>query len=71
MATLYSNKINESILNTLQNEIVPLYFDRDGNDIPTNWINNMKNARQLVKSEFSTTRMLKEYTEKLYLPLQI
>ena len=59
----------ESILGLLQNDILPLYYDRDENNIPQLWIQNMKNSRDLIKNEFSTTRMLAEYLEKLYLPL--
>ncbi|HVZ66967.1 MAG TPA: alpha-glucan family phosphorylase [Patescibacteria group bacterium] len=66
---LDTDKVNESILGTLEAEIIPLYFNRDSNNVPTLWIENMKRARNLILSEFSTTRMLKEYIELLYTPL--
>ncbi len=65
---LADESINASILDTLEQKIIPLYFDRQEN-VPNGWVANMKNARELVKNQFSTTRMLKEYIEKLYLPL--
>ena len=66
---LDSDKINESILASLENEIIPLYFDRDEKDVPKLWIENMIRARHLIKDRFSTARMIKDYIEQLYLPL--
>ena len=63
------NKINESILNTLEQKVIPLYFDRDQNGIPQKWIVNMINARKLIIERFSTKRMLQDYIDQLYLPL--
>lgn len=66
---LEDNHVNQSIMKNLKENILPLYFDRDANGIPQNWLRNMKNCRELIKNDFSATRMLKEYVEKLYLPL--
>lgn len=66
---LDNDKINASILDALEQNIIPLYFDKNGNSKPEGWIQNMKNARDLIKNEFTTTRMLREYIEKLYTPL--
>lgn len=66
---LDDNNINESILGTLKNNVLPLFYDRDEKGIPQKWVQNMKNSRELIINEFSTARMLREYIEKLYLPL--
>lgn len=59
----------ESLYTTLENEIIPLYYsDRDENDIPVKWVKRMKESMRTITPQFSMRRMLKEYTERLYLP---
>ena len=66
---LDDEKITESILDTLENEIIPLYYRRHENNEPFHWIQSMQNSRSLIQEKYSTTRMLSEYIEKLYSPL--
>jgi starch phosphorylase len=66
--SLDSDKINKSLLDTLENNIAPFYFQKD-DGIPTGWVENMKLARSLIRDRFSTTRMLRDYIEQLYTPL--
>ena len=56
----------ESLYNTLENEIIPLYYDRDSQEIPHNWIEHMKDSMKTNIPQFSARRMLKEYVERLY-----
>jgi starch phosphorylase len=58
----------ESLYNTLESEIVPLYYNRNGDDIPHEWLERVKASVGSVTPYFSTRRMLKEYMERLYLP---
>lgn len=59
----------ESLYKTLENEIIPLYYeDRDENDIPVKWMQMMKDCMRTITPQFSTRRMVKEYVERLYLP---
>jgi starch phosphorylase len=57
-----------SLYMTLENEIIPLYYDRDGNNLPTKWIAMMKNNLRTITPQFSMRRMVKEYVEQLYIP---
>ncbi len=57
-----------SLYSTLENEIIPLYYDRHANWIPLDWIEHMKNSLRTVTPQFSTRRMVKEYVERLYVP---
>ncbi len=57
----------ESLYKTLENEIVPLYYDRDPSEIPHEWIAHMKNSMKTNIPQFSTRRMLKEYVKRLYI----
>jgi len=52
----------------LENDIVPLYYDRDGSQIPQKWLQWSKEAIATVAPVFSTRRMVKEYTNRLYMP---
>ncbi len=58
-----------SLYETLENEIIPLYYTgRGANDIPVKWAMRMKESMRTITPLFSTRRMLKEYVERLYLP---
>jgi starch phosphorylase len=52
----------------LEEELVPAYYERDKDGIPTRWVATMRRAMASSLWQFSTTRMLQEYTEQLYLP---
>jgi starch phosphorylase len=52
----------------LETEVVPEYYDRDEAGLPVAWIERMRRSISSNLWRFSTTRMLHEYTERLYLP---
>ncbi len=52
----------------LEQEIVPLFYSRDRDGIPRGWIEVMREAIRSNGPRFSMRRMLKEYTELLYVP---
>src|SRR5215211_4692155 len=56
----------ESLYNTLENEIIPLYYDRDSEEISHDWVARMKDSMKTNIPQFSTRRMVKEYVERLY-----
>jgi len=58
----------ESLYSLLENEIVPLYYERDRDGVPHRWIGFIKEAISSVMPAFCAQRMLKEYTERMYLP---
>jgi len=57
----------ETIYRLLREEIVPCYYARDENGLPVEWIGRMKKAIGLLTPQYSTDRMVREYTEKYYL----
>ena len=57
-----------SLYSLLESEVVPLYYERDRNVLPREWISMMKRSIRSIVPLFSARRMLKEYCEKLYLP---
>ncbi|MBC8333616.1 MAG: alpha-glucan family phosphorylase [Anaerolineae bacterium] len=56
------------LYDVLEKEIIPLYYDRAENNLPREWISRMKIAIRTLSPQFSMRRMVKEYTEQLYLP---
>ena len=58
----------ESLYNQLENEIAPLYYDLDRKGIPHRWIKIVKEAIKTITPAFSACRMMKEYTQQMYLP---
>ena len=56
----------ESLYTTLENEIIPLYYERDQTDISHGWVARIKESLKTNVWRFSTRRMLKEYVERLY-----
>ena len=59
---------SEELYDILENEIVPLFYDRDENNIPRKWIERMIKSMQTVIPVFNTHRMIKEYAHKMYQP---
>lgn len=58
----------ESLYDTLEHEIVPLYYERDPKEISHRWLGRVKESMKTILPRFSTRRMLKEYVDRLYLP---
>jgi starch phosphorylase len=52
----------------LEDDIVPLFYQRDERDLPRGWIAAMKRSIQTVAPVFNTSRMVKEYAERYYVP---
>jgi len=60
---------SESLYNTLENEIIPLYYMiRTSDGLPGEWIARMKESIRTLTPRFSTRRMVKEYYHRMYLP---
>ncbi len=53
---------------TLEDELLPLFFERNGDGLPTGWLEKMRRSIVTCGPQFSMRRMVKEYTERLYLP---
>jgi glycogen phosphorylase len=58
----------QEIYRLLEEEIVPAYYERDEAGLPRRWLALMKESMASTIWQFSTTRMLEEYSELLYLP---
>jgi starch phosphorylase len=59
---------SQALYRLLEEEVVPLYYDRDANGLPRGWVQVMKEAIRTSVAAFSMRRMVKEYVEQMYLP---
>ena len=57
-----------SLFTLLEETILPLYYQRDENDLPKKWLRLMKKSLQTIPYYFNAERMVKEYFERFYLP---
>ncbi len=57
-----------SLLDVLQNEVIPLYYDRDADDLPLEWIKRMKRAVRTLGWRFNADRMVMDYVSRAYIP---
>ena len=60
---------SQSIYKTLEEKIIPTYYDKDKNGMSKKWLQLMKNSIVTTGGKYSTARMLVDYTEEYYLPL--
>ena len=60
---------SESMYNTLEEKIAPIYYEKDKNGISKRWIQLMKNSIITTGGKYSTARMLVDYTNQFYIPL--
>jgi len=58
----------QDLYRLLEEEIVPRYYDRGANGLPEAWVDLMRRSMASTLWRFSTTRMLHDYVEKMYLP---
>ncbi|MCC9078885.1 alpha-glucan family phosphorylase [Litorilinea aerophila] len=57
-----------SLYSTLENEIIPLFYDRGADGVPHGWVQKMKNAIRTCAPRFSMRRMVIDYVTQYYLP---
>ncbi|MBW4460073.1 MAG: alpha-glucan family phosphorylase [Nodosilinea sp. WJT8-NPBG4] len=50
-----------ALYDILEKEVVPLFYDRDKDEIPRGWVAKMKEAIYFNTPQFNTARMVKDY----------
>jgi starch phosphorylase len=58
----------EQLYNILEQKVVPEFYNRNENGIPTGWIKRMRESMAQLTPRFSADRTVREYTEQHYLP---
>ena len=56
----------ENLYNVLSNEVIPLYYERDHDDLPQAWISRMKRGVRTLGWRFNADRMVMDYVEQMY-----
>jgi starch phosphorylase len=65
----FQNEVDAtSFYQLLENQIVPLYYAKPDGKLPLAWLQLMRESIRSVTPVFNTHRMVKEYTERLYIP---
>ncbi|GMU20876.1 MAG: glycogen phosphorylase [Phycisphaerae bacterium] len=58
----------EGLYDLLEKEIIPRFYDRGVDGLPRRWIATMKSSMRTCCPMFNTNRMVREYTDRFYLP---
>jgi glycogen phosphorylase len=59
---------HKALIETLTNQVVPLYYTRDATGLPRGWIARQKNAFRTLGWRFNADRMVMDYVQHGYLP---
>jgi starch phosphorylase len=65
---VHDTRDGTSLLTTLRDQVVPLYYERDRDGLPRAWIARMKRAIRTLGWRFSADRMVMDYVLKAYIP---
>jgi len=58
----------EDLYHVLREQVIPLYYQRDRDGLPRNWIKRMKRTIRTLGWRFNANRMVMDYTQKCYIP---
>ncbi len=65
---VHDSRDGEALAKTLRDEVIPLYYNRDRDGLPRNWIARMKRAIRTLGWRFSADRMVMDYVLNSYIP---
>ena len=58
----------ETMYATLEQEVIPEFYERDKDGMPSKWLGRIRESMARLTPEFSASRAIREYTESHYLP---
>ncbi|MDD2540775.1 MAG: alpha-glucan family phosphorylase, partial [Desulfuromonadaceae bacterium] len=58
----------EELYNLLEQQVIPEFYTRDNQGIPTNWVARMRESMAQLTPQFSANRTVREYAESYYIP---
>ncbi len=61
----------DALFNLLEQEIIPMYYRRDANDLPREWAERMRASIAVLGARFNTHRMVQDYARSSYFPAHI
>jgi len=64
----YQDEVESRLIyETLEKEIIPLFYQRGEDKLPRGWLQMMKNSMKRLAPLYNTNRMVQQYTDKFYL----
>ncbi len=60
----------ENLYDVLENQVIPEYYNREGNGLPRKWLKRVRNAMATLIPQYNTDRMVEEYVRKYYIKNQ-
>ena len=61
-------KMDRDVLDLIENDVRPLFYDRAASGIPERWVRKVKHAMRTLMPRFTAERMLREYVTGMYAP---
>ncbi len=58
----------DALYDLLEQEVIPQFYTRDDQGIPTAWVRRMRESMARLTPEFSANRTVRQYTEQYYVP---
>jgi starch phosphorylase len=58
----------ETLYRILENEVIPQFYQRDGDGIPRQWVGRIRESMARLTPQYSANRAVREYTEQHYIP---
>ena len=65
---VHDSRDGEDLYRTMKEELIPLYYQRDRDGLPREWIKRMKRTIRTLGWRFNADRMVMDYTMKCYVP---
>jgi starch phosphorylase len=62
---------SQALYDILEKQIIPLFYKRNVDNIPRDWIARMKTCMRRLAPVFNTNRMVRDYAEKFYIPSDV
>jgi starch phosphorylase len=59
---------SQAVYNVLENEVIPLFYERKNGGVPAKWVKMMKASMKMAIQNFSSHRMITEYGRRFYRP---
>ncbi len=56
----------EALYSTLENEVIPTFYNVDDSGLPSEWIARMRNSIVTLTPTFSSDRMIRDYIDRIY-----
>jgi starch phosphorylase len=61
----------DALFRLLEEEVIPLYYDRDAAGVPRPWIQRVKRSIRTLAWRFNSDRMVMDYVKNCYLPAAV